>query len=176
MNFKLIVAHCNNFGIGKNNRLPWHFPEDLKRFAKLTRGKNNNAIIMGRKTWDSLPKDFLPKRDNLVLSSRLNVDKTICDSHILKSFDTIDGLKSYCGIRKYDEVWVIGGETIYKQFLNMDDISSIYITEISKDYDCDTFLSLDKYLNNFKLVERSMSGNNDLTYKRYVRHHNKDCQ
>jgi dihydrofolate reductase len=170
MNFKLIVAHCNNFGIGINNKLPWHFSEDLKRFSKLTRGpNNNNAIIMGRNTWSSLPKDFLPKRDNLILSSQLNMDKQIDQDHILKTFKNLDSLKLFCKNKNYDEIWVIGGESIYKQFLNEDSISELHITEIKHDYICDTFLPLAKNLDKFTLVERVEQINADIniSYKTY---------
>ena len=54
MNFKLIVAVDKNNGIGKNNKIPWYFSEDLKYFAKNTKGSGNNAIIMGRKTYESI--------------------------------------------------------------------------------------------------------------------------
>ena len=56
MKFNIIVAKCNNNGIGINNTLPWNIPGDLKRFSKLTTGSGNNAIIMGKNTWLSLPK------------------------------------------------------------------------------------------------------------------------
>ena len=75
MNYNIIVAICENNGIGYNNSLPWNIKEDLKIFSKLTRGNNNNAIIMGRNTFESLPNNFLPKRDNLVLSESLKIDE-----------------------------------------------------------------------------------------------------
>ena len=71
MNYNIIVAICENNGIGYNNSLPWNIKEDLKIFSKLTKGNNNNAIIMGRNTFESLPNNFLPKRDNLILSSSI---------------------------------------------------------------------------------------------------------
>ena len=62
----LIWAQDNNGGIGLNGQLPWHISEDLKNFKKIT---SNSTIIMGRKTWDSLPKKPLPNRENIVMSS-----------------------------------------------------------------------------------------------------------
>ncbi len=59
----IIVAKCLNGGIGYKNKLPWGFRSDLRRFAKLTKGQGNNAIIMGRKTWESLPLRLLLRRD-----------------------------------------------------------------------------------------------------------------
>ena len=63
----IIVAYCRNRGIGINNTLPWHLPEDLKRFKFLTEG-SNNTVIMGRKTWESLPLKPLPKRNKYLQS------------------------------------------------------------------------------------------------------------
>ena len=62
MKINIIVAIDNIMGIGKNNKLPWNIPNDLKYFSKLTRGNVNNAILMGRKTWESLPVKPLIKR------------------------------------------------------------------------------------------------------------------
>ena len=67
MEIHIIWAQDNNSGIGKNHKLPWHIPEDLKNFKNITK---NNTIIMGRKTWDSLPIKPLPFRKNIVLSRK----------------------------------------------------------------------------------------------------------
>ena len=72
-NINLIVAICNNNGIGYKNTLPWKIPTDLKKFKKLTQGKGNNAIIMGKNTYESIKKS-LPNRDNLILSTQLEID------------------------------------------------------------------------------------------------------
>ena len=66
MNFKIIVAATRKFGIGFKNKLPWHIPEDLKHFSKTTIGNGNNAIIMGRNTWESIGSKPLPKRHKLL--------------------------------------------------------------------------------------------------------------
>ena len=65
--YKLIVAFDKKRGIGKNNLIPWYLKEDLKHFAKLTIGNKNNAIVMGRKTYESIGKD-LPNRYNIIIS------------------------------------------------------------------------------------------------------------
>ena len=67
MEIHLIWAQDKNGGIGKNGKLPWHVSEDLQNFKKIIL---NTHIVMGRKTWDSLPKKPLPKRNNIVLSSK----------------------------------------------------------------------------------------------------------
>ena len=87
----LIVAFSKNMGIGYKNKIPWFLKNDLKYFKKLTIGNNNNAVVMGRKTWESLPVNKLPKRDNLILS------KTIKGDNI---FSNINDLNIYCKKKK----------------------------------------------------------------------------
>ena len=103
MNIHLIWAQEKEGGIGINNDLPWHISEDLKNFKKLTL---NKPIIMGRKTWKSLPIKPLPKRRNVVLSSQ-----------------SVNGVECYTSVEKcvkelIDEtdIFVIGGAQIYKAF------------------------------------------------------------
>jgi len=103
MNIHLIWAQEKNGGIGINNNLPWHIPEDLKKFKKLTL---NKSIIMGRKTWDSLPFKPLPKRQNIVLSSQSIKDVT-CYTSVENCLD---------GLANESDVFVIGGGQIYKEF------------------------------------------------------------
>lgn len=137
MNFNIIVAYCNNNGIGKNNNIPWNIPSDLKKFKILTKGKGNNCIIMGKKTWLSLNEKPLPGRDNLILSSSINK----IENDNTKIFKNLEELLNYLTHKKYDELWVIGGSSIYNLFLNnsMINIDYIYITYIDKLFDCDTF-------------------------------------
>ena len=69
MKFSMIVAHDSNYGIGYDNKIQWDVPEDMEHFSNITQGGtgNNNAVIMGRKTWESIPLKFKP------LKNRLNV-------------------------------------------------------------------------------------------------------
>ena len=140
MLYKLIVAFDIKRGIGKNGTIPWYFPEDLKRFSKLTKGNGNNAIIMGRKTWTSLPQypNPLPKRDNLILSNTLNISQNSPKNSLVQSFNKINELTAFCKSQNYDEVWVIGGAEIYSLFLEKKLIDEIYVTTIYKNYNCDT--------------------------------------
>ena len=73
-NVTIIVAYTNNLLIGKDNSIPWHISDDLKRFKKLTTG---NVIIMGRKTFESLGSKPLPNRTNIVISSKLNTSNSV---------------------------------------------------------------------------------------------------
>ena len=148
MKLKLIVGIDNQNGIGLNNTLPWYNKEDLKYFSKVTKGDGNNVIIMGSNTWKSLPKKPLPKRLNVILSKNNNYSgvniKTISDFDINLFKD-------------YDEVWIIGGESVYKQFINI--VDEIHITKINGNFNCDTFFpeipNYFKLINNFKLNEIS---------------------
>ena len=103
MNIHLIWAQEKDGGIGINNDLPWHISEDLKNFKKLTL---NKPIIMGRKTWDSLPFKPLPKRQNVVLSSQ-SMDDVECYTSVENCLD---------GLANESDVFVIGGAQIYKVF------------------------------------------------------------
>ena len=138
MNYNIIVAICENNGIGYNNSLPWNIKEDLKIFSKLTTGNNNNAIIMGRNTFESLPNNFLPKRDNLILSSSIIIDEKREDN-IIKTFDNIDSIIKFCNSKNYQEVWIIGGQLIYESFLRNNIVNRLFITKINKKYLCDKY-------------------------------------
>lgn len=122
----IIVARAKNGVIGKDNKLIWHIKDDLKYFKKRTMG---HPIIMGRKTYESLPK-LLPGRTHYVLTRNEN-------------YKTNEEVKIYTDIEKLikdlpeGENFVIGGEHIYKAFLEKADI--LYITEIEKEYDGDAY-------------------------------------
>jgi dihydrofolate reductase len=123
----IIVAVSEDLGIGKDNRLLWHIPEDLKRFKKLTFG---NALIMGKKTWESLPRKPLPGRKNIVLTD--NPDEIIDFS--VTAYSIEDALDK-CG--KEDEIFVIGGGSVYSQFMPITD--RLYITKVHKTAPADAY-------------------------------------
>tara|TARA_B100001094_G_scaffold321903_1_gene370412 strand:+ start:2081 stop:2602 length:522 start_codon:yes stop_codon:yes gene_type:complete len=140
MSFKLIVAVSKNYGIGINNTLPWNIKEDLKHFSKTTKGNGNNAIVMGRNTWNSFNGRYLKKRDHLILSTSLIIDNNDNDNNeIIKTFSGIDNLIEFIKNKNYDDVWIIGGETIYKTFIELNLINECYITFIDNTYECDTY-------------------------------------
>lgn len=159
--YNLIVAYDSDFGIGKDNKLPWYFPEDLKYFSELTKGNGNNAIIMGKNTWNSLPKKPLPKRDNLILSTTLDISENTAKNNLVKTFKNIDSIEEHCLNTNYDDIWIIGGSEIYNLFIKKDKIKYIYATIINKKYNCDTFFpnlenwyitdSISKLLNNINI-------------------------
>ena len=137
MTFRIIVSYCKERGIGFNNEIPWKNIEDLQKIKKLTIGKGNNALIMGKNT--HLKTNFFKKRDNLILSSSLEIDEKK-NGNIIKSFSSIELLMKYLQNKNYETIWIIGGESIYKQFLQFDKIDYIYTTFINEDYKCDKYM------------------------------------
>ena len=158
MNYNIIVAICKNNGIGYNNKIPWYIKEDLKIFSKLTRGNNNNAIIMGRNTFESLPNNFLPKRDNLILSSSIIIDEKREDN-IIKTFDNVYAIINFCNNKKYEQVWVIGGQLIYETFIKNNIINNLFITKINNEYVCDKYFYYDE--KQWKLVSSEKINNKE---------------
>ena len=150
MILKMIVAYDLNQGIGKNNKLPWYIREDLKYFSTLTKGDGKNAIIMGKNTWNSIPKKPLPKRDNLILSTTLEIEESNPKQTYVKSFSDINKILQFCENEKYDEVWIIGGSKIYEQLITHKLLKYIYVTHIQETYDCDTFFPK---MNNWTLIK-----------------------
>lgn len=126
--FSAIVAYeKDSRGIGLNGMIPWNSKTDLKFFKKVTVGNGNNAVVMGRKTFESIGK-VLPDRVNLVLSNSLeNTDESF------EVFHTIDSLITRCEEGNFDNIFVIGGSKIYQEFLDRDLIDVLYIDEIRLD-------------------------------------------
>ncbi len=136
----IIVAIAENGAIGANNHLLCHLPDDLKRFKALTSG---HTVIMGRKTFESLPNGALPNRRNIVISGTV---KTLPNCECV---DSLEKALSLCSSEK--EVFIIGGATIYEQSLPFAD--KLYITRIHHHFsDADTFLHID--LKNWKETKR----------------------
>lgn len=128
---KLIVACDPNGGIGYNNKLPWDkIQGDLPRFKALTMGK---PVVMGRNTWESLPKKPLPNRINYVFSSvALEGAITLRDPIFLESLP---------------DAWVIGGAKVIDTCWHL--IDEVHLTKTFAEYTCDTFIDLVKLQNEF---------------------------
>ncbi len=138
----IIVAVSDDLGIGKDNELLWRIPEDLKRFKKLTMGK---TIIMGKKTWESLPKKPLPGRKNIVLT---DITGEIIDNAVTAY--SIEDALGKC--EKDEEIFVIGGGSIYRQFMPV--ANSLYITHVHKKAPADVFFpEIDKRY--WKVIEKT---------------------
>lgn len=125
----LIYAQAANRVIGKNNQLPWHLPSDLIHFKKTTLG---HPVIMGRKTWDSLPAKFrpLPGRLNLVLTQ--NADWS--SQGALKVHSLKEALEN---CKAFEHAWVIGGAQLYALALPL--ASSIVVTQLHQPFDGDAY-------------------------------------
>lgn len=124
----IIAAIADNNAIGKKQQMLWHMPFDLKRFKELTSG---HAVIMGRKTFESLPNGALPDRKNIVLT-------TLPEAVFMDSFacESMHDALNLC--EKEDEIYMIGGAMVYQQALKIAD--RMYITRVHHVFeDADTF-------------------------------------
>jgi dihydrofolate reductase len=158
----IIVAHCRRRGIGLNNRLPWKLSKDLQYFKDQTIGNGNNAVIMGRKTWESLPEAARPlaERYNIIVSKTIKQPLvTNC-----KVVSNINEALDYSNSKNFDIVWAIGGAGIYDSILRHKKVDGIYITNIENDIHCDTFFP--DIGDNYRLVRTSSwEKDRDLKYR-----------
>ena len=120
-----VVAVSKNNVIGKDGKLPWHFPADLKFFRRLTTG---HAVIMGRKTFDGLGK-ALPDRQNIVVSRQAHSE--------VAGVEFVTSVAAAIRRAKSDRVFIIGGASIYGE--TMDSIDGVYLTRIDRAYEGDAF-------------------------------------
>jgi dihydrofolate reductase len=132
MKISLVWAMAQNRVIGRNNKLPWHLPEDLKYFKRITLGK---PVIMGRKTFESIGKP-LPGRTNIVVTRNENFS-----AEGVKTVNSLAAAKTLCEsigeIDGVNEAMVIGGAEIYTQAMPIAD--RLYLTEVHANVDGDTF-------------------------------------
>ena len=154
MNISIIVAIASNNAIGKDNDLLWHISAELKRFKKLTEG---HYIIMGKRTYYSLPKRPLPNRTNMIITDVEDEEIDGC----LMAYSIDDAITK---MDRERENFIIGGGSIYKQFMPHAD--KLYITRIHKDFEADTFFP--KFtLDDWKIVYKEDVNDdpqNDFTY------------
>lgn len=149
----LVVAVDQDGVIGKDGKLPWYFPEDLKYFKSITQG---HSVLMGRKTYESILAQLgrpLPKRHHVVLST------TLVDARV----EVISDLTAYLG-RVQGDLYVIGGASVYAQTLPFAD--RLYITHIDQSFQGDTYFP-DWDPQQFELTQKSESG--PLTFAVYER-------
>ena len=153
MELNLIVAYCKkNNGIGNENSIPWYLKSELKYFKEVTSNNENNLkniVIMGRKTWDSLPKKPLPNRINVILSKQENNDyKENIESKYNDTYVINDLVKYIQTLNEKNQnhtqkIFIIGGAQIYKHTLDLSESNNfnlnLYITEIYNEFDCDTY-------------------------------------
>lgn len=156
IDFALIVAIDQKGWIWKNGTLAWNLPEDMKYFRKISiqtvDTSKMNAVIMWRKTWDSIPEKFRPLKDrvNIVVSG--NRDLVLPNGVLLawsldKAFSLVE---SYSNIERW---FVIGWWVIYNMALKNRKLKQLYVTEVQWDYDCDVFFP--NYKDDFIEVSRT---------------------
>jgi dihydrofolate reductase len=134
--FKAIIAMSLNRAIGKDNKLPWHIPEDLRWFKKLTTG---NVIIMGRKTWDSIGKP-LPNRESIVVSR---------SPQPIGGVRTVQSLSEIDPARDERDYFIIGGAQLFETALSL--CSDIFLTLVKREVEGDVFLP--RFEDEFELEE-----------------------
>ncbi|KAK6419197.1 hypothetical protein LTR95_017089 [Oleoguttula sp. CCFEE 5521] len=170
----LIVAATAKNGIGKNGGLPWPMlKKEMAYFARVTKrvpmptntgsvqsdalkaaileGTRRNVVIMGRKTWDSIPTKFRPLKDrtNIVISSqdrsKLGAvpDEVIVAGSIVAGLEVLDVAVRAGTALPVGRAFVIGGSSIYKAALDLEQTKDVLLTRIGTDYDCDTFFPID---------------------------------
>ena len=126
----MIVAADLGNGIGKDNTMPWHISADLKRFKELTSG---HTIVMGRKTWESLPKKPLPNRKNIVITRNKNFEAE--GATVIHAPNELNQ-----HAKNKETVFIIGGAEIYRLFYTK--AQKLYLTRVKDRFDCDTFLTI----------------------------------
>jgi dihydrofolate reductase len=157
----IIVAIASNNAIGKNNDLLWHITKDLKRFKEMTL---NHFIVMGKKTYFSLPRRPLPNRTSMIIT---DVEREEIDG-CLMAYSIEDAISK---MDSENENFIIGGGSIYSQFIKQAD--KMYITRVHKDFDADIFFP-EFSLGDWNLVEKidvNDDPQNDFSYsfETYVR-------
>ena len=131
-NLSIIVAQAENRAIGLNGDMPWHLSGDLKRFKALTMG---HSVVMGRRTWESLPKRPLVGRRNIVFSQ--SEDFAPEGAEVVRSVNDLFDLLRNCD----DEVFIIGGGRIYNMLMPF--VKRLYITWVHKEFpEADTFFPM----------------------------------
>jgi len=133
----LIAAMDNNRGIGKDNSIPWHIPEDFKRVKELT---TKHPIIMGRKTFESIGKP-LPDRANIIISRNPARYHQLVED--FDNFVSCNSLEEAIKIAKKsegnDEIFIFGGGQIFQEALEKGIVDKLYLTIIDGEYKADTF-------------------------------------
>merc|ERR1711962_116588 len=173
-----IVAMCPDGGIGMKGTLPWSpvtLRNEFKHFRKMTatpsvEGKQN-VVIMGRKTWFSIPEKNRPlnNRINIVLSRELKAPPAGAH-HLAADFSSALRLLDTELAERADQVWVIGGSSLYKELMESPGTRRLFVTQILKQFECDTFLpeiNLNKYrlLPEFPGVSQELQEENGIQYK-----------
>ena len=164
-NFELIVAMDINGCIGKNNKIPWYLPEDLKHFREIT---ENSIVIMGRKTFESLPNGPLKNRLNIVISSKIDHTYNYPNVIVTDMIYVFNIIEKYR--KKYLKVFIIGGSQIYKLFIkycNKLHITFVNVSIIHNANNASNLICFDKsLLDEFTITTKTemLTTKNKITY------------
>jgi len=156
MTISMIVAYGENKELGLNNELLWHIPDDLKNFKEITDG---HFLIMGKNTFDSIfnyIKKPLPNRTSLVLSRTSNYD-----FEDVYNFDSIEKSIEFAKQNEQDEIFIIGGASIYNNHFDL--VNKLYISEVDFDGEADCFFEPDIDSNDWDLLEKKEYSSTETT-------------
>jgi len=151
----IIAAMDEKRGIGKDSKIPWHISEDLKRFKRLTTG---HTIMMGRKTYDSLPQKPLPSRINMVITR--NPDFKADGVSVNNSFEEALAVAKE---NEQSEIFIIGGAQIFQQAIDMGIVDRLYLTKVEGEFGADTFFP--DYSDFKKAINEESGEENGIKYK-----------
>jgi dihydrofolate reductase len=161
MKINLIVAMSKNKCIGYNNKLPWTCSEDLKHFAKTTIHKQNNAVVMGSATFKSISCKPLRNRSNFILTKTPFKFSGVKNA---KFCNNSTNIIEHCKFKKYDELWIIGGNQIYSHFVQNHIIDNYVITIFNHECNqCDTYATFLKDMN-LKITKTEHIKNGKILY------------
>lgn len=173
----IIVCCDKDWGIGKNGVLPWKNIEEMKIFKTKTIGNGNNCVIMGRKTFESIPEKFRPlsERQNWILTSQSS--STLCQQCSAYLENNVEIFNTHYEIihsisnpnhRQYDAYWIIGGESVYHFFMTFykDLIHEIHLSLLEQSYQCDNFFPLLQNDNYEKIIEDHYDGFTHYVFRR----------
>ena len=156
--YSLILACTLEGGIGYHNDIPWNIKNEMELFKKTTQETTSNskinALIMGRKTWESLLYKPLKNRINIIISSNTITNNVINNENVV-FFNNFDDSLKYCeNNNKIDKIFIIGGKSLYDLCLNNEkyakNIECIHLSIIKKKYKCDTFINFKNIINKYK--------------------------
>lgn len=168
MPFSILVACTMNGGIGQNGKIPWYNSEDLKYFQEITThtmdASKTNAVIMGRKTWESLPKRPLRGRRNVVITKSTDAS-TYAHAGAIIAASLDDALRTLQDDPTIESIHVIGGGEIYQEAIVHPECTRVHLTRMHRMMECDTFFPLNKMQANFELVIESLpKWSKDMSY------------
>jgi dihydrofolate reductase len=182
LNFSIIVACTQNGLIGINGKIPWYLPDDLIHFKKITTNTTHldekNIVIMGRKTWESLPELIKPlkNRINIIISTQLKLDNT--DVYVKSSLQNAFEFIKNSLQNKYATIFIIGGEQLYKQAISeyYSSCEKVYITYVILsqedkiiDYTNAVYFPINQINEKFVVIEKSYENNyNNINYYYHI--------